>query len=92
MNKQIQILGEVDLSNPKTLNKLTRSLLYMFRFGDQDELAFLLGYPEADSNQQALRMWITDTLKHSGWVERDQLFEFLVSKLKRQLMHWQEVA
>ena len=82
----------MDLSNPATLNKLTQSLLYLFRFRGQDELAFLLGYPHAQNNQQALRLWITDTLKESGWVEPDQLLEFLVSKLKRQLMHWQEVA
>ena len=85
-------MHELDLSNPVMLNKLSHSLMYLFRFRGQDELAFLLGYPEAENNQQALTLWMTDTLKQDGWVEPDQLLEFLVSKLKRQLMHWQEVA
>lgn len=81
-----------DLSDPSTLRKLVNSLMYLFHFSRQAELPFLLGYPQAATNQQALMLWMTDTLKTADWIEPDQLLAFLVSQLKRQLMHWQEVA
>lgn len=81
-----------DLSDPGTQRKLVSSLMYLFHFGAQAELPFLLGYPQASTNQQALMLWITDTLKTADWIEPAKLLDFLVSQLKRQLLHWQEVA
>ena len=89
---QINQLTQIDLSNPNTLKKLTSSLAYLFRFGSQSELPFILGYPETDNNQQALTLWITDTLKTADWIEPDHLLEYLVTELKHQLIYWQEVA
>jgi hypothetical protein len=82
----------VDLSDPRTLNKLVSSLMYLFHFSAKAELAFILGYPSALNNQQVLCNWITDTLKQAEWIEPAQLLEFLVARLKRELMQWQEVA
>lgn len=87
-NKQTML----DLSDPELLKKLVNSLLYLFHFQGQNELAFILGYPQAQHNHQALCWWIGDILKESDWIETDQLLEYLVAQLKRQLMHWQEVA
>jgi hypothetical protein len=82
----------VDLSDPRTLNKLVSSLMYLFHFSAKAELAFILGYPSALNNQQVLCNWITDTLKQADWIEPSELLSFLVARLKRELMQWQEVA
>jgi hypothetical protein len=58
----------VDLSDPRTLNKLVSSLMYLFHFSAKAELAFILGYPSALNNQQVLCNWITDTLKQAEWI------------------------
>lgn len=92
MNTQNEQQTMFDLSNPEVLKKLVSSLLYLFRFKGHNELAFILGYPQAQNNHQALTLWITDVLKQADWVETDQLLEYLVAQLKRQLIYWQEVA
>lgn len=84
--------SNLDLSNPVMLKKLVSSLIYLFRFKEQAELAFLLGYPQANNNQEVLTLWITSQLKQADWVEPEQLLGYLVSKLKHKLMQWQEVA
>ena len=82
----------LDLSDPRVINKLVSSLIYLFQFSQKAELAFILGYPTAQNNQQVLINWISDQLKNAEWVEPDDLLNFLVTRLKRELMHWQEVA
>lgn len=82
----------LDLSDPRVLNKLVSSLIYLFQFSQKAELAFILGYPTAQNNQQVLINWISDQLKQDEWIEPNDLLNFLVTRLKRELLHWQEVA
>lgn len=82
----------LDLSDPRVLNKLVSSLIYLFQFSPKAELAFILGYPTAHNNQQVLINWISDQLKQAEWIEPNDLLNFLVARLKRELLHWQEVA
>ena len=87
-----QLDNHVDLSDPRTLNKLVSSLMYIFNFSARAELAFILGYPTALNNQQVLCNWISDRLKRADWVEPHELLNFLVTSLKQELHQWQEVA
>lgn len=83
---------EVDLSDPRVIQKLVSSLMYLFQFSSKAELAFILGYPAALNNHQVLINWMTDQLKQADWVEPNELLDFFVTRLKRELQHWQEVA
>ena len=83
---------EIDLSDPRVIQKLVSSLMYLFQFSAKAELAFILGYPTALNNQQALINWMTDQLKQADWIEPSELLDFFVTRLKRELQHWQEVA
>ena len=82
----------IDLSDPRVIQKLVSSLMYLFQFSPKAELAFILGYPSALNNQQVLINWMTDQLKQADWIEPNQLLDFFVTRLKRELQHWQEVA
>ena len=82
----------LDLSDPRVIQKLVSSLMYLFQFSPKAELAFILGYPSALNNQQVLINWMTDQLKQADWIEPNQLLDFFVTRLKRELQQWQEVA
>lgn len=81
-----------DLSDPLEIEKLTSSLLFLLPVRSQSALPYLLKQPQAHSNKEALTFWLTELLKTSDWVEPEELFEFCVRSLKRQLQSWQEVA
>jgi hypothetical protein len=91
-DRALAIPQMVDLSEPRTLNKLVSSLMYLFHFSAKAELAYILGYPAAQNNQEVLVSWISEQLRHADWVDPSDLLEFLVTRLKQQLMQWQEVA
>ena len=78
--------------NPATLKRLVSSLMYLFNFKNSSELCFLLGYGHAETNEEALSLWVGDMLKtEEEWVEPDHVLGFLVKVLHQDLTRFEEV-
>lgn len=78
------IFPEFEIEDPKVVNRLVNSLMYLFNFHDGDYLTFVLGHGECTSNKQAMQSWVYDQLNVNKG--HDDVLAFLSEQLQEQLM------
>jgi hypothetical protein len=83
-------IDDINLADPQVMARLVESLKYVFQIHHGIELPFVLGCSQCKDNEEALVIWITHILKQTEWVGADDLFNYLILKLKAHLAQYHE--
>lgn len=75
---------EINIEDPRVVQRLVNNLMYLFNITPGDYLTFILGQGHCTKNEDALKYWVIDQLEDHH-LDSSDVLHHLVEQLTKQL-------